>query len=133
MLSFRHHGMLSRQLLQLPLALSIRLTPQPPPSVISPNAVLLSSMLPSSTYLYVELGNILASDPTWNDEALTSQFRSGLSSEIKDLALSIDEPATLALWTILAIRLVNRPRHVTGWQFGISQHKAYLTLLLAFG
>lgn len=57
---------------------------------------------------YVAQFNILASDLTWNDEALTSQFRSGLSSDIKDLALSVDEPATLALWTVLAIRLDNR-------------------------
>jgi hypothetical protein len=57
---------------------------------------------------YVAQFKILAADHTWNDETLTSQFRFGLSSEIKDLALSLDKPATLALWTVLAIQLENR-------------------------
>lgn len=57
---------------------------------------------------YVAEFNMLAADLTWNDEALTSQFRAGLSDEIKDLALSVAEPETLAEWSTLAIRLDNR-------------------------
>ncbi|KAH6566673.1 hypothetical protein BASA60_009369 [Batrachochytrium salamandrivorans] len=51
---------------------------------------------------------LLTADLDWNDAALRSQFRIGLSSEIKDAWVHFDPPTTLSHAMDLAIKLDNR-------------------------
>lgn len=51
---------------------------------------------------------LLASDLTWNDDALVSQFRQGLNQEVKDMLLHHDYPKDLESAISLAIRIDNR-------------------------
>ncbi|KAH6593567.1 hypothetical protein BASA50_007235 [Batrachochytrium salamandrivorans] len=51
---------------------------------------------------------MLTADLDWNDAALRSQFRIGLSSEIKDAWVHFDPPTTLSHAMDLAIKLDNR-------------------------
>ncbi|KAH9262527.1 hypothetical protein BASA83_013792 [Batrachochytrium salamandrivorans] len=51
---------------------------------------------------------MLTADLDWNDAALRSQFRIGLSSEIKDAWVHFDPPNTLSHAMDLAIKLDNR-------------------------
>ncbi|KAH6601480.1 hypothetical protein BASA61_001964 [Batrachochytrium salamandrivorans] len=55
-----------------------------------------------------EARDLLTADLDWNDAALRSQFRIGLSSEIKDAWVHFDPPTTLSHAMDLAIKLDNR-------------------------
>ena len=57
---------------------------------------------------YVAEFRQLATDLSWNDAALLSQFRSGLNSDIKDELVHFDSPANLTNAIDLAIKIDNR-------------------------
>ena len=50
----------------------------------------------------------LSCDLAWNDEALISQFRTGLRSDVKDLLLTLPDPDTLTEAIAQAVRCDNR-------------------------
>jgi len=50
----------------------------------------------------------LSCDLSWNDEALISQFRTGLRSDVKDLLLTLPDPVTLTEAIAQAVRCDNR-------------------------
>lgn len=62
----------------------------------------------SSTAVYASDFKNLAADLEWNDAALISQFRAGLSNAVKNLMLSHDVPKSLDATILLAIKLDNR-------------------------
>jgi hypothetical protein len=78
------------------------------PSVTSANAIRRLKQGKRPVSVYAAEFRRLASDLNWNDDALISQFMSGLNEELNDFLVHYDLPETVGEMVNLAIKCDNR-------------------------